>query len=87
MDSGSEIALNQLNRGVEATGNYVKEKLGKKTVPAGIAQNISKYFSHCESNKILNVDEHIRDRCHIHLDPEVAIVRIIEHQMNISSVP
>ena len=39
VDSGAEIALNQLNRGVEATGNYVKEKL-EKTLPTG-AQHIS----------------------------------------------
>ena len=40
VDSGSEIALEQLNRGVEATGNYVKEKL-EKSLPSGIAQDIS----------------------------------------------
>ena len=40
VDSGSEIALEQLNRGVEATGDYVKEKL-KKSLPSGVAQDIS----------------------------------------------
>ena len=40
VDSGSEIALEQLNRGVEATGNYVKQKL-EKSLPAGVAQEIS----------------------------------------------
>ena len=40
VDSGSEIALEQLNRGVEATGNYVKEKL-EKSLPSGVAQDIS----------------------------------------------
>ena len=40
VDSGSEIALEQLNRGVEATGNYVKEKL-EKSLPSGVARDIS----------------------------------------------
>ena len=40
INSGSEIALEQLNRGVEATGNYVKQKL-EKSLPAGVAQEIS----------------------------------------------
>ena len=39
VDSGSEIAHEQLNRGVEATGNYVKQKL-EKSLPAGVAQEI-----------------------------------------------
>ena len=40
VNSGSEIALEQLNRGVQATGNYVKQKL-EKSLPAGVAQEIS----------------------------------------------
>ena len=40
VDSGSEIALEQLNRGVEAMGNYVKQKL-EKSLPTGVAQEIS----------------------------------------------
>ena len=39
VDSGSEIALKQLNRGVEATGNHIKQKL-EKSLPSGVAQEI-----------------------------------------------
>ena len=39
VDTSSELALDQLNKGIEASADFVKEKLDKK-LPPGAAQNI-----------------------------------------------